>query len=92
MGELGEQSEALHASVGEHLKELHIHLLITIGTRSRAIHDAARKAAPSMQCIHYADLESFLTEAGRILEEGDAILVKASHYMEFQRIVSALSQ
>lgn len=92
MGELGERSEALHASVGTHLKELHLQLLITVGTLSRSIHEAAQKAAPLTRCIHYEDTEEFLADAGTLLEEGDAVLIKASHYMNFERIVSALSR
>lgn len=92
MGELGAQSEALHASVGEHLRDLHVDLLITIGPLSRAIHEAARQAAPHTVCRHYEEQKAFLEEADALLEDGDSILIKASHYMRFQDIVSALSQ
>lgn len=43
MGELGTNSEALHASVGTHMADLHIDLLVTIGVKSRAIHEAAKR-------------------------------------------------
>lgn len=91
MGELGEQSEALHASVGEHLKALHIDVIITIGTLSRALYEAARTASPHALCRHYEDLNQFLSEPELLLKDGDAILVKASHYMQFEQIVTALS-
>ena len=91
MGELGEQAEALHASVGEHLKALHIDVIITIGTLSRALYEAARTASPHALCWHYEDLNQFLSEAELLLKDGDAILVKASHYMQFEQIVTALS-
>lgn len=92
MGELGEQTETLHASVGEHLKELHIDMVITIGTLSHAIHKAAQTAAPDTLCIHYEEKEAFLKEASSLLKEGDSILIKASHYMKFEQIVAALSE
>lgn len=91
MGELGAQSEALHASVGEHLRDLHVDLLITIGPLSRAIHEAACQAAPHTVCRHYEEQKAFLEEADTLLKDGDSILIKASHYMRFQDIVSALS-
>ncbi len=91
MGELGQDSEKLHASVGEHLKGLQIDAVITIGSLSLAIHEAAKKAAPDALCLHYDDSDAFLREASRILMPGDAVLIKASHYMGFERIVSALS-
>lgn len=92
MGELGGQSEALHAAVGEHLGELHIDLLVTIGPLSRAIHEAALRAAPHTACLHYEDQEAFLKVSDSLLQDGDSILIKASHYMRFGQIVSALSQ
>lgn len=91
MGELGAETEAMHASVGEHLKKLHIDVVITIGTLSEAIHQAAQQSAPQTECLHFADRDSFLAKAGDILKDGDSILVKASHSMEFEQIIKALS-
>ena len=90
MGELGPQSDSLHASVGEHLKNLHVDILVTIGTLSTALHEAAKKSAPQTRCLHFADVDSFLKETDQILKSGDAVLVKASHSMGFTKIVEAL--
>ncbi|MCC8163576.1 MAG: UDP-N-acetylmuramoyl-tripeptide--D-alanyl-D-alanine ligase [Lachnospiraceae bacterium] len=90
MGELGPQSAELHASVGSHLGTLHIDQLITIGDKSENIHEAARMAAPQTYCIHFSDLESFLKEKENLLRDGDAILIKASHAMAFEKLVEAL--
>lgn len=92
MGELGEKSEALHASIGEHLGKLHIDVVITIGELSEAIHHAALKAAPQSMCLHYKDRDSFIKDMEHILKNGDSILVKASHYMGFEHIVEELSR
>lgn len=89
MGELGERSEELHASVGEHIRNLHTDLVITIGTLSRAIHDAAQRS--QALCLHYDSIEVFLEAKDQVLEDGDSILVKASNYMNFGQIVTALS-
>lgn len=91
MGELGAEEKALHASVGEHLKELHIDVVITIGTLSESIHEAAKQAAPQTEALHFSDKDSFLANADAILKNGDSILVKASHSMEFEHIIKALS-
>lgn len=91
MGELGADSRKLHASVGEHLKKLRIDVLITIGELSQAIHEAAKRSAPHTVCLHYDDPEAFLPDAHEILKNQDAILIKASHYMGFERIVTALT-
>lgn len=92
MGELGERSAALHASVGEHLGSLHIDVLITVGTLSEAIHQAAAGSAVHTQCFHFDTMEHFFSASGDLLREGDSVLVKASHYMEFDRIVKHLSE
>lgn len=90
MGELGAEEKALHASVGTHLKDLSIDLLITIGTLSEATHQAAREAAPRTNCLHYTDKDSFLKEAQHLLKDGDSILIKASHAQQFEQIVETL--
>lgn len=89
MGELGDHSEALHASVGEHIQKLHINVVITIGTLSRSIHETAQHS--QALCLHYETVDAFLKAKDQILQDGDSILVKASHYMDFGRIVAALS-
>lgn len=90
MGELGRDEISLHASVGEHLKDLHIDLLITIGTLSQAIHETAQASAPQTRSLHFADRDSFLSQADQILKDGDSILIKASHAQGFEHIVNAL--
>ena len=92
MGELGDQKKELHASVGEHLKDLSIDVVVTIGPLSEFIHEAARTASPSSCCLHFPDKESFLIDRDHILKDGDSVLVKASHYMGFEEIVNVLSE
>ena len=92
MGELGDQKKELHASVGEHLKDLSIDVVVTIGPLSEFIHEAARTASPSSCCLHFPDKESFLRDRDHILKDGDSVLVKASHYMGFEEIVNVLSE
>ena len=92
MGELGDQKKELHASVGEHLKDLSIDVVVTIGPLSEFIHEAARTASPSSCCLHFPDKESFLRDREHILKDGDSVLVKASHYMGFEEIVNVLSE
>lgn len=92
MGELGENTPAMHASVGEHIGKLHIDLLITIGSFSEDIHNAARKAAPWTHCVHFADKNAFFEKADELLRDGDSILIKASLYRGgFAEVVQVLS-
>ena len=41
---------------------------------------------------HFPTKEAFLAQAGDILLEGDNVLIKASHGMEFPEIVEALKK
>lgn len=90
MGELGSEEEAMHAAVGAHLRELHIDVVVTIGPLSEAIHRAAVREAPQSRCLHFENRDGFLAKADEILEDGDSILIKASHYMGFEHIMKAL--
>ena len=89
MGELGEESEQLHTQVGEHAAALGLDAVITIGTLSLATHRAA--GASAALCRHYDSREAFLAEADQLLQKGDSILIKASHYMGFEHLVHTLA-
>ena len=89
MGELGKNSEALHASVGEKIRSLRTDVVVTIGPLSEALHRAASSCAAL--CLHYDTVEDFLEDSAHVLKNGDSILVKASHYMKFEQIIAALS-
>ena len=41
--------------------------------------------------MYFETKEDFLSEADSILKKNDVILIKASHFMEFSKIVDALS-
>ena len=95
MFELGSDEEKMHYDVGEMAALAGIDVLIAIGERSAAMADAARKTAPQdMQVLYYASKDEvlpYLTDpAAGILKDADAILVKASHGMQFEKIVEAL--
>ncbi len=89
MGELGDRSEELHGSVGKHIQKLHTDVVVTIGTLSKAIHETAQNS--QALCLHYDTVDAFLNAKDQILQDGDSILIKASHYMNFGQIVTALS-
>ena len=59
-----------------------------IGTLSKETFDAAVEKGGN--AIWFATNEEFLQKADEILKDGDAILIKASHFMDFPKIVEAL--
>ena len=44
-----------------------------------------------MSVSWYESVEAFLEHAGEEIRAGDTVLVKASHFMQFDRIVEALT-
>ena len=89
MGELGEEEVLLHDDVGTFAASCVDHL-IAIGPLSRAMYDAALREKPGLSASWYESVEDFLAHTGDEIRSGDTILVKASHYMHFEKIVEAL--
>ncbi len=91
MGELGDQEHSLHEDVGKFAADC-VDRLIAIGPLSRSLYEAAKKKDPGLSALWYPTVEEFLTDAGNVIREGDTVLVKASHFMHFERIVEALTE
>ena len=96
MGELGKDEAALHAEVGEFAGNSGIDLLICVGElcthMAQAARDAAQTAGNPLQVVHFANLEELLKALPELLHEGDTILVKASHFMHFEKVVDVLQK
>ncbi|HIS26649.1 MAG TPA: UDP-N-acetylmuramoyl-tripeptide--D-alanyl-D-alanine ligase [Candidatus Pullilachnospira intestinigallinarum] len=89
MGELGIREDALHAEVGTFAASCGLDLLICTGPHCAYMAQAARKAGME-QVVHLESLEELLNRLPGLVKEGDTILVKASHYMHFEKVVDAL--
>lgn len=91
MFELGDNEIELHESVGEYIAGKNINLIICIGRLSRHICDKAiEDGVSSDNVIHYDKIEDFINTASDYLKKGDNILIKASHGMNFTKIVEYL--
>lgn len=92
MLELGEQSEALHRSVGERIAQTDVGLLVAVGPMGRWIADEAERASGrTLAVLHYDD--SVAASAGVIehLRPGDVVLLKGSRGVRLERVVEALA-
>ncbi len=85
MKELGVDELSLHHGVGEHAKKVGIDLLIAVGPLSKATAEGYGDGA-----YYFADVESCIAAVNDLLQPGDTVLVKASHSMQFEKIVEAL--
>lgn len=89
MGELGKEEKELHAQMGTYLSEKNIDYLFCAGELSR---EMAREAKGNPRCTveHFSSKEDLIPALLQEVKEGDTILVKASHFMEYPKIIEAL--
>ena len=91
MGELGTDEKQLHAEVGAFVAGLSVDALYCAGPLCASMAEAAQKARPQLEVKHFFSRDQLMIELPHLLKKGDTILVKASHYMQFERIVSLLT-
>lgn len=92
MGELGEDEVEMHREVGVYAASRNLDLILCVGELSQYMAEAAKHAAPEKAILHFATKEKMLKELPKILQEGDTVLVKASHFMGFEDVVKELER
>ena len=85
MKELGKNELALHREVGEFAKAKGIDLVICVGELSAEIAKAADGE-------WFDNVEQANNALPALINEGDVVLVKASHSMQFEKIVERLKE
>ena len=86
MGELGALTEQAHREIGALTAKLGIETVVAVGEKSRAI------LAGNGDARWFATLEEALPTIVEQFTDGTAVLVKASHAMNFPKIVKELEQ
>ena len=90
MGELGENEKALHFGVGECVGEKKIHTLFCAGELAAEYKKGAQSVNPECD-IHYFKTRTEMEVALKsYVKAGDSILIKASHFMDFPKVVETL--
>ena len=92
MGELGSGQVQMHREVGAYAGTCGLDLCICVGSLSRHMAEAARDTNPHMEVIYLEQLEAVMEILPRLAEKGGTILVKASHFMEFHKVVHVLER
>lgn len=97
MFELGENSDGLHAEVGEYAAAAGIDRIICVGENSRhTFRAAADHAEETTHIMHFPHREALLKELEekqeKYIPEGSTILIKASHGMEFVGVLEFLRE
>ncbi len=90
MGELGNDEKMLHYGVGTYTAALPIDSYLIVGSLAKQIANGIRKENDSVHIAEYDTVEELLADLKNQVKEKDTILVKASHFMQFDKIVDAL--
>lgn len=88
MLELGGDSEKLHRGVGAYAADGGLDLVIGCGNLARFIAEGSRDRGA--QSMYFEDREALKAALDDIIRPGDAVLVKASQRMAFDKVVEAL--
>ena len=96
MGELGSQERQLHYEVGTYAVDAEVDVLICVGKLSKEMEQGAlerlERQRQKTKVFHYLAREELLVRLQELVEPGDTILVKASHFMNFPEVVKRLQE
>jgi UDP-N-acetylmuramoyl-tripeptide--D-alanyl-D-alanine ligase len=93
MNELGHAAEARHRELGAFAADAGVDLLITVGTMAQWMREGfLAKSNRTLSVLHFNDIPAFLAQWETLLFPGDAVLVKASRGMAFEKIVEAITE
>lgn len=94
MFELGTDECSLHESVGKYAASRATEVIICVGELSKHMYKGAMSElmCEAQEIVHFDTLEEALNRIPAILQEGDTILIKASHGMHFEKLVNELNK
>lgn len=91
MGELGAEERQLHREVGVYVGEQPVDVLYCTGELSAELAEGAAERNPSLIIHHYTKREAMTEALLADIYPEDTILIKASHFMEFPQVVTAVT-
>lgn len=93
MRELGQESVEYHRQAGEQVVKFNYDILVTVGTLSRHMAEAAQASGMSKDYIYSFDnSDDAAKNLWPLLEQGDLILIKGSRGIKMEKIVSVLTK
>lgn len=85
MLELGSISRQSHRDVGGWCGQNGVKVLLCMGEESREMLETARQAG--VEAWHFTVKEELVRQLWQVVEPGDGVLFKASHSMEFEKLI-----
>lgn len=94
MGELGKDEHLLHKEIGSYAATKNVDIIICVGLLSAHMYKGASDILTKNTCklFYFETQMELINSLPNLLLEGDTILVKASHFMGFDKVVKALLQ
>lgn len=91
MGELGEHEKQLHYEVGRYVAEQKIDTLFCAGTLSREMAEGAKEKG-DCEVFWFNTREEMTDVLLEYLKPEDTVLIKASHFMDYPKVVAAIKR
>ena len=91
MGELGENERQLHYGVGVCVGEKNIHTLFCAGELAAEYEKGAKATSSDCEVFYFKTREEMASALKAYVKQVDSILIKASHFMEFPKVVEVLT-
>ncbi len=92
MGELGTEEKALHYEVGSYASGLNLDAIWCAGPLSKEIIRGYQDMGGKADCCHFDSMDELLNHIKTKKKTGDTLLIKASHFMGYDKIVAALKE
>ncbi len=91
--EMGDFAPKAHEELGEKAAKMGVDLLITVGNNAKYMNIGAEKEGfEAQKSLHFETNKLLIAELDKIIEHGDAVLVKASRGMKFEQIAQAVEK
>ncbi len=90
MGELGEGAIDYHRGILEHVEVTGVEVLILVGSLARHIVDGYEASSGLIEVHAYSSIDELLKDINTLIKSDDLILIKASRFMQFERITKYL--
>lgn len=96
MGELGKSEVEMHREVGRFAAEKDIDVIVCTGTLCKEMAESAKEVlketSTEKTVLYFENREALESALDELILPGDSILVKASHFMQFEKIVKKLAE